>query len=367
MGQKVYTALGLMSGSSLDGLDIAHCRLIWENQTLVKWELLAADTLPYSEMWQARLQALPMQNALAFAKTHTYFGYYMGALVQQFMKMHDLEKVDYIASHGHTIFHDPSRRYTVQIGHGAALAATTQQCVISDFRMQDVALNGEGAPLAPLADAYLFEGYDFYLNLGGIANLSATKNKKWIAFDVVPANQLLNALAHEMGLSYDMDGQLAAAGTVDEPLLAQLQNFSYYQQDYPKSMANEWIREQVLPLLLESELPIPDKLATVIALIVEELSQAIQKIRKQEQWPTNLAKLFVTGGGAFNHFLMKQLQEKLALQALEVILPKKEIIEFKESLLMALLGLLRLEEVPNSWPAITGADAPTVNGGIYLG
>lgn len=364
---KTYTALGLMSGSSLDGLDIAHCRMEWDGTAITNWELLTAETIAFSPVWQDRLKALPEQNALTFAKTHTYFGYYMGELVNQFIKKHRIRDLDYIASHGHTIFHDPERRYTVQIGHGGALAAITENRVISDFRVQDVAMFGEGAPLAPLVDAYLFEGYDFYLNIGGIANLSAVRAGQRVAFDVAPANQVLNFLASELGLPYDAEGQIARSGSVNADLLQQLQQAVYYQKPYPKSMANEWIRSQVIPLFIENELPIAEQLATACELIATELAAAVRLIRQKENWPKERASMLASGGGVFNHYLMERIQVLLAVEDIEIIVPANEIVQFKESLLIALLGLLRLEGQPNAWPELTGAKKATVNGGIYLG
>ena len=363
----VYESLGLMSGSSLDGIDIAHCRMHWDGQKITDWQLLAAETLPYSQVWHDRLKGLPEQNALNFAKTNTYFGYYMGELVNQFKKEKGITNIDYIASHGHTIFHDPERRYTVQIGHGGALAAITRNKVISDFRVQDVALFGEGAPLAPLADAYLFDGYDFYLNIGGIANLSANRKGRRIGFDFAPANQVLNFLAGELGLPYDTEGQIARGGTISTALLAQLQAAGYYKKAYPKSMANEWIRAAVIPIFIENELPIADQLATATELIALELTAAIRQIRQTEAWPIENARLLASGGGVFNAYLMERMQALLFSEKVDIILPEKPIIEFKESLLMSLLGLLRLEAVANCWPELTGAKRATVNGGIYLG
>jgi anhydro-N-acetylmuramic acid kinase len=357
---KIYYALGLMSGSSLDGLDIAYCRIEWADEEVKDWELLAAATMPYSEMWQARLAALPGQNALAFAKTDTYFAYYMGELVNAFIQKEEIERVDYIASHGHTIFHEPDRRYSTQIGKGSALAAITEKTVIADFRSHDVALNGEGAPLAPLADAYLFAGYTYYLNIGGIANISAPmEDGRWAAFDVAPANQVLNFLTKEIGMPYDLGGQLAAKGQVQTDLLTQLRAEDYYQQKYPKSLGNAWIRQNVWPLLTESPISLEDRLATVVELIALEVAASVEQLGQK-------GSMLVTGGGAFNDFLIKRLKAHLQSLQVKVVLPEREIIDFKEALLMALLGLLRLEGLPNSWPEVTGAKRPTINGGIYV-
>jgi anhydro-N-acetylmuramic acid kinase len=363
--QKYY-ALGLMSGSSLDGLDIAYCRFDWDGTTVSSWELLQAETLPYSEIWVRRLAGLPQQNAFVFAQTDVYFGYYMGELVNKFIDKYQISNIDYIASHGHTIFHDPSRRFTVQIGRGAALAATAKKTVIADFRSQDVALDGEGAPLAPLVDAYLFPGYDFYMNIGGIANISASYGGKMIAFDIAPANQVFNFLAEQVGQPYDKDGEIAQNGMPHANFMKDLRDAEHYSRPYPKSIGNEWIQRVVIPMFIASGLPLEAQMATACELLVQETVVAIKRIRIKEQWPQQPCKMLMSGGGTYNTFLIARLREALAKEKIEVIIPDDKIIQFKEALLMGRLGLLRLENVPNSLPSVTGAKAATVNGGIYV-
>lgn len=369
MKQKTYYALGLMSGSSLDGLDIAYCTITWQYGQVTDWKILEGETMPFSEQWQNRLRGLPLQDGLIFAKTNTYFGHYMADLVNSFLSKYKIEKVDFIASHGHTIFHNPNQRISIQIGDGAALAAKTGLTTICDFRTQDVALDGEGAPLAPLADRYLFDGYDFYLNIGGIANLSANVGEnKWVALDCCPANQVLNVLANELGAEYDKDGLWASQGIVNQELLQRVANFDYYTQKYPKSLGNEWIRKEILPLYLEANCSWQDKLATATEHIGIELANTIHQIIEKENFHKDSYKLFSTGGGTFNHFLMETI-EAYCNQKIKVALhlPDQKIINFKEALLMALLGVLRLEHVPNSLRSITGAKRDTVNGAVYFG
>lgn len=369
MTPKVYHALGLMSGSSLDGLDIVYCTIEWQDNTVTNWKLLQAETLSFSETWKNRLSALPTQNGLIFAKTHTYFGHYMAELVNAFLKKHKIKDLDFIASHGHTIFHNPDQRLSIQIGDGAALAAQTGYTTICDFRTQDVALSGEGAPLAPLADRYLFSGSDFYLNLGGIANLSARIDAKhWVAMDCCPANQVLNALANELGLPFDAYGVKASEGQVNQALLEQVANFKYYTQPYPKSLGNGWIRQQVLPLYLAADCSWEDKLATASEHIAIEIATSIQQIIQQENLQKNAYKMLVTGGGAFNNYLIETISAYCNQNIeVETYLPKPDIINFKEALLMALLGVLRIENVPNSLKSVTGAKRDTINGAIYRG
>jgi len=363
---KTYQALGLMSGSSLDGLDVVHCSLeITTKPVSISWKLLAGETLPFSDLWTRRLANLPGQSAMSFAQTHVYFSYYMGELVNEFIKRHQIQP-DFIASHGHTIFHYPDKRFTTQIGDGGALAAATGFPVVSNFRTQDIALNGEGTPLAPAADRYLFPGYDFYLNLGGIANITANVNGKYLAFDTAPANQIFNALAQLSGTDYDEDGKLAAAGKVLPDLAEALSQNDYYQKPYPKSLDNQWIRQHVLPLYYEYPGSVEDRMCTAVHQLVDETIRSIKTILQKEVFNKESYQMFVTGGGAFNLYLIKLLKEKAAAELnLDIVLPEKDMIDFKEAILMVLLGVLRLENLPNCFASVTGAKRDTIGGAVY--
>lgn len=366
MKNGTFKAIGLMSGSSLDGLDLAYCHISIEDNA-VEWQLLQAETIEYDEKWQARLKELPYQNALAFAKTHTYFGHYMAQLVNQFTKKYDL-KPDFIASHGHTIYHHPDRRFTTQIGCGAALAALTRTTVINDFRTQDIAIEGEGTPLAPIADKMLFAGYDFYLNLGGIANISADIHGKFVAFDVTFCNQILNALAARIGMSYDANGAIARSGTPLQTLINEVQNISYFYKKYPKSLDNQWIVTELLPLFSTTNdvKSVANALHTACHLVGMHIRDAILQIEKKENLPTKpLRNMFVTGGGAKNTFLTETIAH-YCKPKVEVVVPKPQIVDFKEATLMVLLGALRLLERPNCLSSVTGASRDTVGGAVYF-
>ncbi len=365
---KIYHALGLMSGSSLDGLDMAYCQITWDGQQVKNWHLLKSKTIAFSEKWKARLAGLPLQNALVFAKTNTYFGHYLAEISKQFITEYQIKNLDFIASHGHTIFHEPDKRISIQIGDGAAIAALTGIQTITNFRTQDIALDGEGAPLAPLADKYLFEGYDFYLNIGGIANLSANIKGKWLALDCCPANQILNSLASEKGASFDHNGHWASQGKVQSELLKQVANFEYYQLPYPKSLGNGWIRSHILPIYLAATSRIEDRLATACEHIALEIAKSIQLMIQKENFKKDSYQIFLSGGGTFNGYLLDCIHDYCnQIANCQLILPSQEIIEFKEAALMAILGVLRLEGVPNSLKSATGAKKNTVNGAVYFG
>ncbi len=357
-----------MSGSSLDGLDLAYCELRLTKgraEPAVEWQLLAAETLKYPEKWVARLAHLPVQDGNTLAKTHVYFGRYMAELVNTFIQKHDIQP-DLIASHGHTVFHEPERMMTLQIGDGAALAALTGIPVACDFRTHDIALGGEGTPIAPAADRYLFPGYDFYLNIGGIANVTCNADGKFIAFDTSPANQVLNLLAQQIGLPYDADGQIARKGTLNESLFSTLNTMEYCQADYPKSLDNNWIREQVFPLFLPSDIPIPDLLHTATQFIAKQIGGSLQKVIQKEQLHQENYRMLVTGGGGLNTYLMDCIRQACEPIQTEIILPERDIIDYKEAILMALMGLLRLERIPNCFSSVTGAERDTIGGAIYF-
>lgn len=361
---KSYKVIGVMSGSSLDGVDLAYCEFRLDGKQ-IDFDLLIAETIPFDEKWISRLQYLPTQNALTFAKTHVYFGHYLGELLNDFIKRCEI-KPDFIASHGHTIFHDPDRRFTTQIGEGGAIAAITKRTVVCDFRTQDVAINGEGTPIAPAADRYLFSEYDLMMNIGGIANVTCNAKGKYIAFDTSAANQILNVLANFRDLEYDKNGELAAQGTVIPSILEALEGLGYFKQSYPKSIANSWVRERILPIFIENEASIEDKLHTAVEHIATETAAAIKGIFRKEKLPKKEYRLLVTGGGGFNGFLIKKIQEKVLPLGVKVEVPEPEIIEYKEAILMGLMGVLRMEERVNCFSSVTGARRDTVGGAVYF-
>jgi len=367
MSHRNYKAIGLMSGSSLDGLDIAYVEFELRENQISNWQLLIADTIPLSEQWQVRLHNLPSQSAINFAKTNTFFAHYMGDLVNNFIAKHQIDP-DFIASHGHTIYHYPDKRMTVQIGDGGALAAITGYPVINDFRTQDIAINGEGTPIAPIADKLLFEGYDFYLNIGGIANISCNANGKFIAFDIAPANQVLNAIAQQLDLDFDKDGYIASQAEVDNNLLEELTALEYFKKPYPKSLDNVWIRQQVLPIVFNHENSWDNKLNTVTQLLAQQTVLSIKDIIAKENLSKNQYSLLTTGGGTKNKFLIDCINHySLEKLNIDITVPDEKIIDYKEAILMALMGVLRIENIPNCISSVTGAKWDTIGGAIYQG
>ena len=318
-----YTVLGLMSGSSLDGLDLAMCNFWYTD----KWhyEVLKAYTLAYSDEWLIKLQAATILSGFDLAKLHHDYGTLLGSMTASFLDA-STQKPILVSSHGHTIFHQPALGFTLQIGSGAAIHAKTLLPVICDFRTLDVALGGQGAPLVPVGDIALFPEYSACLNLGGISNISYWNHSKHIAYDICPFNQVLNYFAHQAGLPYDAEGQLSAKGQINEELLKILDSFQYYSLPYPKSLANEQIQQAFLPLF-PKELGINDCLATMIAHSSSHIANAINSC----QTP---CKVLVTGGGAWNTHFMSALRQKVN-QDIELIIPAADTVNYKEAIIFA--------------------------------
>ncbi len=340
-----------MSGTSLDGLDLAYCTFTHSEQGW-QYAIVQAETIAYSKEWKNRLATIEKGTASDFALTDVEYGRLLGQLTREFVEKYAL-KPDFISSHGHTIFHQPGKRFTFQIGQGAAIAAETGIPVISDFRSLDVALGGQGAPLVPIGDRLLFSRFDFCLNLGGFANTSFESSGKRIAFDICPVNIVLNHLAGRCGKAYDPNGEMAAIGTISTSLLSKLNQLPYYQATAPKSLGKEWVLAHIYPLLDGSNLPLNDLLAT----FCEHVAQQIGLATKTEK-PT---RLLVTGGGAFNEYLIQRIQHHTTH---EVIIPDPMTINFKEALIFAFLGVLRWRNEVNCLSSVTGATKDSSGGAI---
>lgn len=359
-----YQILGLMSGSSLDGLDLANCQFsINEDHQILSWDILQAETLPYSATWQERLRQLPTASALELAGTDVAYGALLGEMTNTFIQKHNI-RPDYIASHGHTIFHYPEQKLSLQIGDGAAIAAATGYPVICDFRTQDMALGGQGAPLAPTADQYLFKEFQCCLNLGGIANISVQTPRGYVAFDICGANQILNALVSPLGLEYDDKGKLAAGGQLIPELFRQSLSLDFFQEDYPKSLGNDWVLDHQTTAFCQYDAPAADKLHTANLMIAKLIADHLERVLQKEGLPAEGLKMLITGGGAFNDFLVECIQAACGA-GVEIHIPSDTLIGFKEAALMALMGLLRIRQVPNCLASVTGASQDSINGAFY--
>lgn len=337
---KTYFAIGLMSGTSLDGLDICYAK--FQNITNWEFEILKTETIPYSIEWKNRLQNAILLSAEDLLALDKEYGFYLGEKTQEFISKNNIADLDFIASHGHTVFHQPQRKFTLQIGDGRAIKLTTKKPVIYDFRSQDVLMGGNGAPLVPIGDELLFSQYDACLNLGGFSNISLQKNHQRIAFDISPVNVVLNYFAEKLGKNYDENGDFARNGAINFKILEQLNALTFYQKSAPKSLGVEFVNSNILPLL-KDETP-----ENIIATFTEHIAEQIAKVFNDNQLKTVL----VTGGGTFNTYLLEKIREK---SQTELIVPDENIINFKEALIFALMGVLRLRNEVNVLCSATGS------------
>lgn len=362
-----YKVLGLMSGSSLDGLDLIFVHF---QEQAGKWsvEVKATACYPYSPEWRQRLKAAPALSALDYCLLHSRYGHFLGQQVNRFTEENQLHlQIDLIASHGHTSFHLPGQGMTAQLGDGAAIAAETGVAVVSDLRNIDVALGGEGAPIVPLGEKLLFPEYKWFLNIGGIANISFHSSHQVIAFDVCPANGVLDTLAGLLNIPYDAGGQLAENGACNGALLQQLNAGEYYSRRWPKSLNNEYGTEHILPVIQGYSLPVEDKLNTYVNHIAEQVKRVVQLLSEEQNGHEIPDKLLVTGGGAFNTFLVSCMREKLKPLGIEPVVPDPRIVAYKEALIMALLGVLRWRENHTTLATVTGARRDSIGGALWMG
>ncbi len=341
MEQQSFHAIGLMSGTSLDGLDICYAKFI---RNVSKWDfqILNCETVPYSSDWEHKLRNaihLPSEELL---KLNLDYGFLLGELTQNFINEYHISELDLIASHGHTVFHQPENRFTLQIGDGRAIKSKTNKTVIYDFRSQDVIFGGNGAPLVPIGDELLFSGFDACLNLGGFSNISMKRDGKRIAFDICPVNTILNDYAQQLGEKYDNNGELARAGNVITPLLNQLNQLPFYQQSAPKSLGIEWVNMEIIPMVNEYR-PL-DILATLSEHAATQIAAVLNK--------HDIQNVLVTGGGAYNRFLIERIQ---SLSNSDISIPDRKIVDYKEALIFSFIGILRSLNHNNVLSSATGS------------
>jgi anhydro-N-acetylmuramic acid kinase len=341
-----------MSGTSLDGLDLCLATFDKDSSGCWRFDMLASQTLPYSSSWAQKLQLAHTLNAFDFVALHKDYGRFLGEQAAGFLRGKSV-RADYVASHGHTIFHQPQRGVTFQLGDGAALAAAAGVPVISDFRSLDVALGGQGAPLVPIGDRLLFSGYDSCLNLGGFANISFEQGGQRTAFDVCPCNVVLNAQSRLLGEPYDRDGALAAQGKVSSPLLDELNALDFYAQRGAKSLGREWVEEVFSEKMAAHGVSVHDKLRTLCEHIAMQIAQSVPS----RQGGT----LLVTGGGAFNAFLVQRIAANISCR---VVVPEATIVNFKEALIFAFLGALYAVNEVNTLASATGARRSSIGGSL---
>ena len=352
MNPVTLQSIGLMSGTSVDGLDVCCATFCRSEEGRWTFHIDAARGYDYPPELRQTLQSeVQSMSAKDFVAFHSAYGKFLGERVNDFMAEFGVRPM-LIASHGSTVFHEPAKRIMFQIGDGAAIAAETRIPVVSDFRRLDIMLGGQGAPLVPIGDNLLFADYDYCLNIGGFSNISYRQGESRIAFDISPVNYVLNHYCQPLGLAYDKDGGLARQGTVDEALLQQLDALDYYARPYPKSLGREWVESQVFPLLDSCGLNPEDLLRTY----VEHCARQLARVTKPGK------RILVTGGGAYNRFLVQRME---ALSGCRLIVPENTIVEFKEALIFAFLGVLYMVGQPSCLSSVTGAATDNIGGMLF--
>lgn len=365
---KKYKVIGLMSGTSLDGLDIAYCEFEKNKKLVVsgvepwKYKIIFAETIKYHKEWKRKLSSTPdsyrdTKSKKEILKLDVEFGKFIGKNVNLFIRKNKI-KPDFISSHGHTVFHQPEKKFTLQIGNGKTISSICKLPVVCDFRSGDVALGGQGAPLVPIADKLLFSEYDFCLNLGGIANISFDNKKNHrIAFDICPVNIVLNELANKLGKEFDKGGKIASKGKINSELLSKLNSLSFYKINPPKSLGREWIEKYFFPVLNNFNIPVEDKMKTVAVHIANQIASVVNP-----QLPTPNSQLLITGGGAYNSHLITCIS---AYTKSKIVLPDDKTIQFKEAMAFAFLGVLRMRNEINILKSVTGAKRDSSGGKIF--
>ncbi|MFV8393958.1 anhydro-N-acetylmuramic acid kinase [Flavobacterium sp. LB2P6] len=353
MFKEKYTIIGVMSGTSLDGVDLAHIDFTINSN---KWgfQILESETVTYSADWVNKLKLAVDFSEAALEKLNQDYTQLLANIISDFIAKYEIKNLDAVCSHGHTILHQPQNGFTLQIGNLPEIATLINQTVVCDFRVQDVQLGGQGAPLVPIGDRILFPEYDYCMNLGGFSNVSFEQNCKRIAFDISPVNTVLNFYANQLGLDYDDKGNISRTGICNKDLLNQLNALDFYQKKHPKSLGFEFVKETVLPIIESYSIPIEDKLYTFTEHIALQIALALTNKNKS---------LFITGGGAYNDFLIERIQHHLP--EMEIIIPSGKILEFKEALIFALLGVLKLRGEINVLSSVTGAKKDHSSGIIY--
>ncbi len=353
MFKETYNLIGIMSGTSLDGVDLIHLHLTYKNE---KWnfELFEKETITYSNEWLLTLKKAVNFSKIELIALDRKYTLYLGEMIRSFVERHKIEHLDAVCSHGHTILHQPNNGITLQIGNLSDIATYCNQLVVCDFRIDDVKLGGQGAPLVPIGDRLLFSEYTYCLNLGGFSNVSFEYNGNRIAFDISPVNTVLNYFSNKFGKEYDDNGSISRSGNSNPNLYLALNNLDYYSRPFPKSLGYEFVQETILPLLESFNSSDEDKMCTFTEHVAYQISNAL---------PNKTGSMLITGGGAYNDFLIQRI--RFYLPNMQIEIPNNDILEFKEALIFALLGVLKLRGEINVLSSVTGSKYNHCSGKIY--
>lgn len=349
MNKNKYSVIGVMSGTSLDGIDLAHIH--FEYKDCWSFDILDVVTVPYTDYWRERLKSAIYLEPERTGELNLDYTVLLGETIKKFILD---KKIDLVCSHGHTVHHKPEEGYTLQIGNTSLLHKIVEKPIICNYRVQDVQLGGQGAPLVPIGDRLLFSEFDYCINLGGFANVSHELHDNRIAYDICPINVVLNHYVSKLGFSYDDGGRLSSEGVVETTLLGKLNTLSYYNMSPPKSLGLEWVLDNVIPIIDSFQMPVEDILRTFVEHASIQIAKCIGDGDKS---------VLVTGGGAYNTFLINRIQ---ALSNQTIVIPEPNIIEFKEALIFGLLGVLKWRKEINVLSSVTGAQKDHSSGQIFM-
>jgi anhydro-N-acetylmuramic acid kinase len=348
-----YNVIGVMSGTSLDGVDLTHINFEI-NEGKWSYQIFECDTVSYSNELISKLKNGIQFSSIELSELNIEYTNLLGNIISEFITKNNISNLDAVCSHGHTILHQPQNGFTLQIGNLPEIAKITNQKVVCDFRVQDVLLGGQGAPLVPIGDKVLFSEFDYCLNLGGFSNISFEENNERIAFDISPVNTVLNFYANTFGLEYDDKGKISESGNLNKELFEELNQLEFYQKTYPKSLGFEFVQEIVLPILESYSISTEDKMRNFTEHIAFQIGKILQ---------TKTGKLLISGGGVYNDFLIDRIKNHLPKT--EIIIPDEKTIKFKEALIFALLGVLKLRNEVNVLASVTGAKQNHSSGEVF--
>ncbi len=353
MMKSKYNVIGVMSGTSLDGIDLVY--VTFEFEQTWQFKIIHTETVAYNNYWHEILKNLVSYSLKELQQIDEDYTVYLSNIIKNFIEKNNINDVDAICSHGHTALHQPENKLTYQIGNLPNMASLVNNKVVCDFRVQDVEFGGQGAPLVPIGDQLLFSEYNYCINLGGFANISFDHKSKRIAYDICPVNIVLNYYVKQLGFNFDDEGKIASTGTVNNELLEQLNALDFYKESPPKSLGLEWVNTNIFPLIDSFELDVKNVLRT----FVEHVAIQILKVTNGDA----NASLLITGGGAYNTFLIESIKSRSSNQ---IVTPSNDIIEFKEAIIFGFLGVLKLRNETNCLQSVTGANKDHSSGKIYL-
>jgi anhydro-N-acetylmuramic acid kinase len=342
-----------MSGTSLDGIDLCEAEFKFENKHWT-FDIIKSETIAYPKPWVNTLKSIHLLSKQEIYQIDEKYTKYLAEIISGFMT--NPENIDLVCSHGHTAFHQPEKNFTYQIGNLPELAQQIQKTVVCDFRTADVVLGGQGAPLVPIGDRLLFPDYGYCINIGGFVNVSFEDKGFRKAFDICPANKVLNYYAEKLGLNYDDKGKIASQGKCSNDLLSELNSIKFYKQNPPKSLGVEWLEKEMLPLLENYNLAHKDKLNT----LCHHIAFQISKVLKNKN-----SKVLITGGGAYHEYLIECIKSYSTIGELHI--PEAKIVDFKEALIFGFLGILKIRNEVNVLKSVTGAQKDHCSGVVFLG